>query len=76
MDINATQPKTIEGKNDSTKVKEAQTPHEIYTTLDSMKTYIKQQKTLNTDIARTSHRKLFNVETNSMQLISDSPINF
>jgi nucleoporin p58/p45 len=61
VDVNAIQPKTVEGKNDLGKVREAQIPNEIILTVDALKAHIKQQKSLSSDIARNPTRKLFNV---------------
>lgn len=61
IDMNTTQPKAVEGKNESTKVKEAQVPKEIIQTVDDFKAYVKQQKTLSSDIIRTTDRKLKSV---------------
>lgn len=59
--MNKTQPKAVEGKHESTKVKETQVPKEIIQTVDEFKAYVKQQKTLSSDIIRTTDRKLKSV---------------
>lgn len=62
IDINANKPQvTNEGKPESTKVKETQVPKEIIQSVEEFKTYLKQQKTLSSDIVRTSDRKLKSV---------------
>lgn len=61
IDINAAQPKTIEGQTDSSKVKENQLPQEIIATVDSLKSYTNQQKTISSDIVRASSRKITNI---------------
>lgn len=62
IDMNTAQSKAIEGnKNESTKVKETQVPKEIIQTVEDFKTYVKQQKTLSSDIIRTTDRKLKSV---------------
>lgn len=66
VDLNATQPKAVESGNaqkDGAKVKETQLPKEIIATVEDLKTHIKQQKTLSSEIARTSTSKLFDVSS-------------
>lgn len=72
IDINANQPKvTNEGKPESTKVKESQVPKEIIQSVEDFKSYLKQQKTLSSDIVRTSDRKLKSV-TDEVQRLNCS----
>lgn len=61
IDMSSNQPKAIEGKSESTKVKETQVPKEIIQTVDDFKAYLKQQKTLSSDIIRTTDRRLKSV---------------
>lgn len=61
IDMNTAQPKAVEGKTESTKVKEAQVPKEITQSVEDFKTYVKQQKTLSSEIIRTTDRKLKSV---------------
>lgn len=67
-----------EQKTDMVAVKENKVPHEILKTVDDLKSYIKQQKTISSEIARTSVRKLTNVANDidtlnyELQEISDS----
>jgi nucleoporin p58/p45 len=68
IDINTTQPKAQEGKNESTKVKETQVPKEMIQTVDDFKTYLKQQKNLSSDIIRTTDRKLKSVMEETQRL--------
>jgi nucleoporin p58/p45 len=68
LDMNTTQPKAQEGKNESTKVKETQVPKEIIQTVDDFKAYVKQQKTLSSDIIRTTDRKLKSVTEETQRL--------
>lgn len=69
IDINATLQKPVEGKSDSGKVKENQMPVEIMNTVESLKAYIKQQKSLSSDIARTTTRKMLNVQSDIQDMI-------
>ncbi|EDW59610.2 nuclear pore complex protein Nup58 [Drosophila virilis] len=61
IDVSATQPKLGDNKQDGIKIKETQVPDEIVKTVDALKSYIKQQKTISSDIGRTSTSKLSNV---------------
>ncbi|XP_001994184.2 nuclear pore complex protein Nup58 [Drosophila grimshawi] len=61
IDVGATQPKLGDNKQDGIKIKETQVPEEIIKTVDALKAYIKQQKTISSDIGRTSTSKLSNV---------------
>lgn len=67
VDVTASKPKPGDSKQDI-KVKETQVPEEIAKTVDSLKTYIKTQKTLSSDIGRTSTSKLTNVSGEIMNL--------
>lgn len=70
VDINANQPKTVEGKQDGAKVREALLPQEIASTIETLKAHIKQQKTISSDIARTSQRRLNYVATETQNVKS------
>ncbi|XP_016976644.1 nuclear pore complex protein Nup58 [Drosophila rhopaloa] len=61
IDVSATQPKLGDNKQDGIKIKETQVPDEIVKTVDALKAYIKQQKTISSDIGRTSTSKFTNV---------------
>ncbi|XP_034113418.1 nuclear pore complex protein Nup58 [Drosophila albomicans] len=61
IDVSATQPKLGDNKQDGIKIKETQVPDEIVKTVDALKAHIKQQKTISSDIGRTSTSKLSNV---------------
>uniref|UniRef100_A0A034VFG8 Putative nucleoporin Nup58 n=1 Tax=Bactrocera dorsalis TaxID=27457 RepID=A0A034VFG8_BACDO len=61
VDVSSTQPKAGDLKQDSVKIKETIVPDEIAKTVDALKTHIKGQKTLSSDIGRTSTSKLSNV---------------
>ncbi|TMW53837.1 hypothetical protein DOY81_001122 [Sarcophaga bullata] len=67
VDVSASKPKPGDSKQDI-KVKETQVPEEISKTVDSLKTYIKTQKTISSDIGRTSTSKLSNVSGEIMNL--------
>lgn len=67
IDVSSNKPKPGESKQDI-KVKETQVPDEIVRTVDALKTYIKTQKTLSSDIGRTSTSKLTNVSGEIMNL--------
>ncbi|CAD6992008.1 unnamed protein product [Ceratitis capitata] len=69
VDVSATQPKAGDLKQDNVKVKETLVPDEIAKTVDALKSHIKAQKTLSSDIGRTSTSKLSNVsnEINNIQ---------
>lgn len=68
VDTNAAQPKTVEGRSESARTREAQLPQEIVGTVDALKLHIKQQKQFSSDIARTSTHKLFNVSVELQSL--------
>ncbi|XP_017007325.2 nuclear pore complex protein Nup58 [Drosophila takahashii] len=61
IDVSATQPKLGDNKQNGIKIKETQVPDEIVKTVDALKAYIKQQKTISSDIGRTSTSKFTNV---------------
>uniref|UniRef100_A0A1I8PGX4 Nucleoporin Nup58 n=1 Tax=Stomoxys calcitrans TaxID=35570 RepID=A0A1I8PGX4_STOCA len=67
IDVSSNKPKPGESKQDI-KVKETQVPDEIARTVDALKTYIKTQKTLSSDIGRTSTSKLTNVSGEILNL--------
>ncbi|XP_075145938.1 nuclear pore complex protein Nup58 [Haematobia irritans] len=67
IDVSSNKPKPGESKQDI-KVKETQVPDEIARTVDALKTHIKTQKTLSSDIGRTSTSKLTNVSGEIMNL--------
>lgn len=52
IDVNAAQPKTIDGRSESAKIKEALVPQEIVATVHSLQQHIDQQKSISSDIAR------------------------
>jgi nucleoporin p58/p45 len=61
IDMSATQQKVPEGKVEATKVKETQVPSQVIQFVEEFKTYIKNQKTISSEITRTSDRKLKSV---------------
>uniref|UniRef100_A0A1A9WTX7 Uncharacterized protein n=1 Tax=Glossina brevipalpis TaxID=37001 RepID=A0A1A9WTX7_9MUSC len=63
IDFSSTQPKAGDCIQDIIKIKETQVPDEIAKTVDDLKSYIKIQKTLSSDIGRTSTSKLTNVSS-------------
>ncbi|XP_037946169.1 nuclear pore complex protein Nup58 [Teleopsis dalmanni] len=62
LDVSATQPKPGDIKQDI-KVKETQVPDMIAKIADDLKIHIKSQKTISSDVGRTSSSKLTNVTT-------------
>lgn len=67
-DMSLALPKAVEGKNESTKVKETQVPKEIVQTVEDFRTFVKQQKSLSSDIIRTTDRKLKSVSEEIQRL--------
>lgn len=61
LDVASSQPKSGESKQDNVKVKETLVPEEIAKTIEVLKTHIKNQKSLSSDIGRASVSKLSNV---------------
>lgn len=61
IDATCTQPKSGDLKQDYIKIKETQVPDEIARTVESFKNYVKLQKTLSSEIGRTSTSKLTNL---------------
>jgi nucleoporin p58/p45 len=57
VDISVTQ-KVPEGKIELTKVKEAQVPQQIIQAVEEFKAYVKNQKTISSEITRSTDRKL------------------
>ncbi|XP_030374373.1 nuclear pore complex protein Nup58 [Scaptodrosophila lebanonensis] len=68
IDVSATQPKLGDSAKDGVKIKETQVPDEIVKTVDALKAYIKQQKTISSDIGRTSTNKFTNVGVDIMNI--------
>uniref|UniRef100_T1GM20 Uncharacterized protein n=1 Tax=Megaselia scalaris TaxID=36166 RepID=T1GM20_MEGSC len=70
IDVNtSSQPKQGDQTQANVKVKETLVPDEIAKTVEDLKAYIKQQKTLSSDIGRASLSKLYSV-TNDIQTIN------
>lgn len=67
IEMGASQPKAGDSKQDI-KVKETQVPDEIAKTVDALKSYVKTQKTLSSDIGRTSTSKLSSVSGEMVNL--------
>lgn len=63
IDIGSTCPNLDETKQEYIKLKETQVPDEIARTVDGLKTYMKAQKSMSSDIGRTSTTKLSSVSS-------------
>ncbi|XP_054741891.1 nuclear pore complex protein Nup58-like [Anastrepha obliqua] len=61
VDVSATQPNAADLKQYSVKVKETLVPDEIAKTVDALKSHVRAQKTLSSDIAGTLTSNLLNV---------------
>lgn len=61
IDMSKIQQKAPEGKIEATKVKETQVPVQIIQAVEDFKNYVKIQKTISSEITRSTDRKLKNV---------------
>lgn len=61
IDMSKTQQRAPEGKIEATKVKETQVPAQIIQSVEEFKNYVKNQKTISSEITRSTDRKLKNV---------------
>jgi nucleoporin p58/p45 len=61
IDMSSNQQKAPEGKIEATKVKETQVPIQIMQSVEEFKNYIKNQKTMSSEITRSTDRKLKSV---------------
>lgn len=68
IDMSANQQKAPEGKTESTKVKETQIPIQILQSVEEFKNYIKHQKTISSEITRSTDRKLKTVSDEIQRL--------